>query len=110
METFTWIPAIDARKKIKPAVLSAKFGDGYEQRAGNGINTMLSMWALEFRGKSRAEAALIEAFLVARAGVEAFYWVDPDGVSGTYICREWSRTELGAGRMHLSADFEEVPA
>lgn len=109
MSTFTWIPAPDARRSLTPRVLSAKFGDGYEQRIADGINTMLVQWALEFHGKSRVDALEIEAFLIARAGVESFDWVDPDGVSGKYVCREWGRVELGAGRMNITAAFEQVP-
>lgn len=110
MATFTWYPAPDARRSVAARVLSARFGDGYEQRIGDGINTMLAVWSLEFRGKSRTEMDEIEAFLVARAGVESFDWTDPAGVAGKYLCREWRRVELGVGRVNITADFEQVPA
>lgn len=110
MATFTYSPGLDARRSIKPRVLSAKFGDGYEQRVGDGINTVQAVWSLSFPGKTRAEAGAIESFFIARAGAEAFDWTDPDGASGKYICREWSRDELGGGRLTIAATFEQVPA
>lgn len=108
MATFTWHPAPGAKRTVKPRILAARFGDGYEQRVGDGINTRLSIWELSFPGLSRADADDVDAFLVARNGVESFDWVDPAGVSGKYLCREWESTELGAGRININATFEQV--
>lgn len=109
MATFTWCPAPGARRSIKPRVLSAKFGDGYELRVGDGINTQMAVWSVSFNGLKRSSAAELEAFLITQNGVTSFDWSDPDGVSAKYICREWDRSELGAGLLTISATFEQVP-
>jgi phage-related protein len=38
MATFSYTPDFGATKKSQPAVRTAKFGDGYEQRVQFGIN------------------------------------------------------------------------
>lgn len=113
MATFTWKPLIaDMELTRRPAVRVAKFGDGYEQRAAYGINTMTRIWRVRFTDtQSAAVTPDIDAFLAARGGLEAFEWTDPTGVAGKYVCREWRRTwEPGPGYAYgwLDATFEEV--
>lgn len=109
MATFSYIPRLGARRTLRPRALSAPFGDGYEQRAGDGINTQLSSWVLDFNGYT-ATVDPIENFLIARNGVESFDWTPPTGSAAKFICREWSREELGNDIVALSATFEQVPA
>ena len=108
MATFTWLPSWNAQVARKPKVLSTRFGDGYEQRVADGINTQPAHWSLEFDGRSKTEADAIEAFLLARAGAESFDWVAPDGVAGRYLCREWNRAVLAGNLYRLDMRLEEV--
>jgi phage-related protein len=108
MATFTWPPSYQAALTRKPRVLAQKFGDGYEQRTGDGINTNPAIWSLQFNGRSQTEADGIDNFLAARAGLESFTWTAPNGVTGRYLCREWSRTIVAATIYNLAAQFEEV--
>lgn len=108
MATWTYTPDFGADLNEKPRVLTAQFGDGYEQRVGDGINTRPRTWRLSFNTRTDAEIAPILAFLRARNGVEAFDWTDPDGVAGKFVCREWQRTPVKFGVNNLSATFVEV--
>lgn len=110
MATFTWSPAPGARRTIKPRVLSATLGDGYEQRVGDGINTQMASWAVSFNGLSVTDADSIDAFLKGASGVDAFDWTSPDGTVGKYVCREWDRINVGAERHNIFATFDQVPA
>lgn len=106
MATFTYAPQT-ASKSLKPRVRVAAFGDGYEQRVADGINTSPAQWSLSFV-RITAEADAILAFLAARAGTEAFDWSAPDGVAGRYVCRDWSSSLNGPMAKTVTATFEEV--
>jgi phage-related protein len=104
-QTFTYKPAAGAAYSCKPTVLPIKFGDGYETRVPLGLNNKPKKWTLKF-ASNVAVAAL--AFMDARGGSEAFYWTDPMGVLGLYVCREWNADYVGPGAFELSAAFEQV--
>lgn len=108
MATFTWVPSYNASATRKPRVLATKFGDGYEQRVGDGINTNPRDWSLSFEGRKVDEADSIEAFLIARGGFESFDWTDPHGVAGKFVCREWSRIIVAPQLFNITAKFDEV--
>lgn len=104
MSEFTLIPDFGAALECKPSVEVAKYGDGYEQRVGTAINAQANKWSLKFT----REAAAALAFVKARNGQESFTWTDPLGVSGSYVCREWNLSHLGATHFALLCDFEQV--
>ena len=108
MATWTYTPSYSIQLEEEPRVLAAQFGDGYQQRVGDGINIRPRKWTLQFDARTDAEMTPILAFLRARNGVEAFDWTDPDGVAGKFVCRRWSRTQPNFGINNLSAVFEEV--
>jgi phage-related protein len=50
----------------------------------------------------------IEAFLVARNGIESFDWTPPTGAAGKWICTSWNRSYSAQNVNSLSATFTEV--
>lgn len=107
MARWTWPIAIDEPIRTAPRVRVAKFGDGYEQRAADGINTLLRTVSVRLAADlDTLDAA--EQFLINRGGVEAFNWYDPKGQDGLWVCRSWTRRD-GVTGGELSATFEEVP-
>lgn len=107
MPTFTWVPTYDATKTITPTVKVIKFGDGYEQRQGSGINRQKRRYALTFK-RPKAEIEAIDAFLKARGAIEAFTYTHSGQSAGQFVCREWTRTDIAKGVDGLSVTFEEV--
>lgn len=105
--SFAWKPDLGASQAIKPTVNPTKFGDGYELRVPNGINSRPKKWTLTFT-KNLVEASQILDFLYARGGSEAFQWIDPMGAEGTYVCREWESRQQDFGIYAVSATFEQV--
>lgn len=97
-----------AAEEVKPNVRQVKFGDGYEQRQANGINTMPRNWSLSFALRDDGEAEAIETFLEARRGVEAFDWIDPRGKQGRYVCRSWRRVKDRYNLNTITCAFEQV--
>lgn len=108
MATWTIAPDFSSEVDEKPRVLSSQFGDGYQQRAGDGINIRAQVWNLTFASRTSTERDAILAFLRARNGIESFDWTAPDGVVGKYICREWTYSPKTAANNTLSAKFEQV--
>lgn len=107
MATFTWIPNYSASVDIEPAVIRAKFGDGYEQRVGDGINNQARKWAVAFT-LAPSDITVIDNFLKARYGVESFDWTPPSESTGKWVCRSWKKSKDNYGQDTLSATFEEV--
>lgn len=94
---------------VKFRILKASFGDGYEQRAGDGLNTRAQSWSLTFNG-TEAEVQPIQDFLDARAGVESFYWTPPGpGASQKlFACDGYSVVPHVGAQVVLSCVFNEV--
>jgi phage-related protein len=107
MPTFTWVPTYDATKTVTPTVKVIKFGDGYEQRQGTGINRQPRKLALTFK-RLKAEIEAIDAFLKARGAIESFDYTHSGQSTGKYVCREWVRTNIAKGVDGLSMTFDEV--
>ena len=55
-------------RQSKHNVLTAKFGDGYEQRVLDGINTKQDMFGLSFNNREAEDINLIAGFLDDKAG------------------------------------------
>lgn len=109
-QTFTWKVNSTWSSEEEPKVLSIKFGDTYEQRIGNGINTQPNKFSVSFTG-SYTVALAIRAFLRDKAGVSSFIWVNPYNESGFYIARKWSfkREVSDSGGLYtIETMFEQV--
>jgi phage-related protein len=101
-------PDQGATKSSKTRTRVSKFGDGYEQRIGDGINSIVESWDLTFSGRTLAEIDLIDTFLEAQAGVYAFYWATPRGVTRKFKCVEWKPSYSHAFDCSLTCTFEQV--
>lgn len=110
MATFTWTPDMGASMTRQPRVRSVKFGDGYEQRAADGLNSDMRKYSLNFTGRSSAESTAILSFLEAQGGVTSFDYTHPGDSSRKFICRSWKATDTGYNVKSVSSEFEQVPA
>lgn len=106
MDIFIWHPDIDNESETEPSVNVTKFGDGYELRVPDGINTEKTSWSLTFSRVSE-ETREILAFLRKQAGVKAFQWTTPDGEKVVCVCRKWRKVRH-AGFGEISCTFERV--
>lgn len=108
MATFTYTPSFTAVQESKPSVNIVKFGDGYEQRLGFGLNRDGKTWQLQFLNRDDTERDNIVAFLEARGATESFDWTPPFGGASKWVCREWSVSMQSHNFNNISANFEEV--
>lgn len=106
MSTFTWSPTYNTAVSNKPRVKTTKFGDGYQQRIADGINSSPRSYSNTFQ-KKRTEMDTIEAYLKLQNGVSSFDWTPPYATAGKWICPSWSRVYKD-GYDTLTATFEEV--
>ena len=93
------VPDKGFTKSSTPRVHRISFGDGYEQRAVNGINNLEEDYRLTFRNRTKEEIDDIIAFLDNKAGVTPFNFTIPDSnVGGTsertikVVCDTYSQT------------------
>lgn len=109
MAAFTWNVSANPNEDVQPNVSNIKFGDGYTQRLKKGINTMPSMWIVNFQNRSETEATEVFNFFVARGGTEYFEWTPPgQSIAKKFVCQKWGRVVHNGGLYSISATFEEV--
>lgn len=104
--TFTWSPRIEPTGTATYRVRKAQFGDGYEQRAADGINNKVQSWPLSFVGGG-SYVTPIRDFLDTCAGWQSFYWTPPLGTQGLYRCSSHAIRRLEGDNYELSATFEQ---
>ena len=104
---FAWFPDEGSTENIKPSVTSNKFGDGYEQRTTQGINSEVITWTLSFTANN-TDSLPIRAFLRARGAKDAFQWVNPFGELGLYVCRDWTSSKVSPSLVKIDAKFDRV--
>ena len=102
-----WQPIYGATNNMKPRILKFQFGDGYEQRLRDGLNTLLKSWTVTFK-LTPDEGNVAKGLLEGWAGVTAFEWDDPDGDTIVCVCEDWSY-QYNEGWYNLSATFRQVP-
>jgi phage-related protein len=106
-------------RQVTHNVLTAKFGDGYEQRALDGINTKQEVFTLNFNNRVYTEINLIAAFLDNKAAKNFQMTVtntkDAESVSPTetneivtVACDGYNITYINENTAALSATFRRV--
>ncbi|MDP2026453.1 phage tail protein [Sulfuriferula sp.] len=108
MSDFNYTPSYGLQADYKPAVRVTRFGDGYEQRVGEGINLVPQNWKLGFDNIDIATANAIVAFLVGKAGLTAFTWTPKGGTQIKVVCRSWTATYINVASRSVSCLFEQV--
>lgn len=109
MLTFTYIPSTNFSSTTMPRVYLAKFGEGYSQRTGKGINAINKEWSLSFNNRKLADAKALIEFLEARAGIEPFLWT-PVGEVGeiVVVAPDWKEVYTSPISRTITTKFEKV--
>lgn len=108
-DTFTWVPTVANFSGTDTAtVRKAQFGDGYAQRAADGLNNVAASFDLQFIGDA-AKISAIRAFLIAHGGATSFYWTPPlEAVPLLFVCETWSRPSKDGGIYTMTATFTQT--
>lgn len=111
MEIFNEVPTYGTEAEAQSGVIVSKFGDGYEQRAKDGLNSDRLKLALEFANVTRAKAERVIAFLTAHGGHTAFLWTAPapynDRQRQWIIRPPWLHTWVSYDNHTVRVIFEE---
>lgn len=109
---FSWSPSYAVSKKTKLNMRVIQFGDGYQQRAGTGINNIGRQWDLRFNAKTETVAMDIQDFLEARKDGSSFYWKPPflNRMDETIkvICKSFDIVPATYNSFDITATFEQV--
>lgn len=77
------LPDKTLSRQAAPRVRVAQFGEGYQQRAIDGINNIVDTYSIMFANREKIEADDILAFFDTKAAVTAFDFTIPDTNSTT---------------------------
>ena len=92
-----------------PRIHAVSFGDGYEQRIANGINTLDQTMNVSFSTRPKAEIDDLVAFFESLGGVSKFEMIIDDTNGDETIkvtCKSWSQTWAFDNFYSLSATFQ----
>ena len=101
-------PSYSSNGSISMRVLNAAFGDGYTQRAADGLNSISKDWTVTWTARPDADISTVKTFLDAKFGFEAFFWTPPNDSVRKFVCADYSETPVVDGFSTLNAQFEEV--
>ena len=102
-------PNVGSSRDVKARVLTAQFGDGYSQRAPDGLNAVGKTLTIEWQKLTKAQAQEIEDFFVARGGATAFFYQPPkESAPLKWTCAAWRRVSQSNTAESLSATFDQV--
>lgn len=107
MSDFNFSPLAALNVNKAPRIKTAQFGDGYEQRIADGINTTPQKWDLTFRN-TQAIINSIDAFFMSKNGITAFTWTPPEGAEIKVVCQSWSKNLIIKGVYEISTTFRQV--
>jgi len=93
----------------KPKVLMPEFGDGYAQRAADGMNNDAAERTFSWTNLTEDEKDEISDFLTARNGVESFFYDHRNRNKPlVYICPEWEVVDVDYDVYTVTATFKQV--
>lgn len=116
IERFSFKVRVGQTGQTEYAVLEAPMGDGYVQRAEDGINTRKDQWDLTARGLwldvdpqgcpfAGQDVKGIVNFIDEHKGVRAFAWTAPDGTDALWICKGVAKEKETPTLMSLQFTF-----
>ena len=101
-------------RKNTPRVHLAQFGDGYEQRLQDGINSLKQEISVSFQTRPKAEIDDLVAFFESLNGVTKFRFDLADSNAGSstetikVVCPNWTQRWEYDDYYTLEAKFERV--
>lgn len=91
-----------------PKVLENNFGDGYTQRAGDGLNNVRSQWDASWTNLTTPERDLIIGFFRQQMGYMSFYWTAPgESIPQKWTAREWKQIPVAGGFWKVTATLKQ---
>lgn len=106
-KTFKWKVERDVSPSVEFRVITAQFGDGYEQRSADGINTKNEQYGVKVNALTPV-AKEIQDFFDELNGTKSFLWTPPLGKLGLFTCANPQFINLGGQLWSFSGTFTKV--
>ena len=103
--TLVATPDKSMTKTSEPKVLAISFGDGYEQRIADGINSLKETYSLNFATRPKADIDDIVLFLDTQKNVSKFLFTMPDTNNTTRTGEK--DVKVVATNYSLTYDYED---
>ena len=107
-------PDRSLQKRSAPRTLTARFGDGYEQRATDGINNINEQYSISFVNRPSAEADDIVGYFESLGGATSFNYTisdtneSPPERTMKVVCETWNMTYTQNDCHTVTATFRRV--
>lgn len=105
-EVFKWRLERDVSPSMEYNVITAQFGDGYEQTSVSGINNLIESWDVKSPVQI-ADARQMKEFFNKLRGANSFLWTPPLGELGLYKCKNPTFTPLSTTLFLFQGKFEK---
>jgi len=76
-ERLFYTPEYGSQPSVETRILKADFGDGYTQRAADGINNIIETWDLSWKNLQKNFANRLNNFFREKKGYISFKWIPP---------------------------------
>lgn len=100
----------DCSKRINYNVMAIQYGDGYAQRAPNGLNAQFDVWTITWIWLNATDAGTVRAALNAVGGHDYLTWTPPGEASAKrFIVEPESRFEsYHGGNIKIGVTLRQV--
>ena len=107
------LPDKGLTRQSTPRVLKVQFGDGYEQRIAEGLNSSNENYQISYSNRPKAEIDDIAAFMDEKKGVTSFNYVIPDTNNGgettiKVVCDQYNLVYVSDSSYTFTATFRRV--
>ena len=107
------LPDKGLSRQSTPRVLKVQFGDGYEQRIAEGLNSCQESYQISYSNRPKAEIDDIAAFMDEKKGVTSFNYVIPDTNNGgettiKVVCDQYNLVYVNDSSYTFTATFRRV--
>ena len=112
--TATIRPDNDLKAQHKAKIRTARFGDGYEQRSKDGINSISEIYTINMKNREKATADDIIKFFEDKAGITSFPFTIPDTNSSgdektvRVVCDTYSIQYVSGNYYNVNAKFKRI--
>lgn len=90
-------------------ILEVQYGNGYSQRALDGLNASMSSWNVSWENIPFAQFQALVAAFDAAYGIDYFTWQAPgDATTKKWIVQKWSRAAASGNYYSVSATLKQV--
>lgn len=89
-------------------IIVSEYGDGFEQRAAIGINSMFMTWDLQWNMLSLDDRNTLVAFYNAHGRVQSFDWTPPNELAGKYVFNTALNETNRGVRYNFSVQLRQV--